>query len=104
MAKKKYEFKPDKLGTGFLSKLYMTPTQRRKLLKWGLFALVLLVLSLLQDVFFCHLRLFGATTDLVPAAILLITVLLGTESGCLFALIASGEEPRSEEKGRVLSA
>jgi hypothetical protein len=89
MAKKKYEFKPDKLGTGFLSKLYMTPTQRKKLLKWSLFALVLLVLSLLQDVFFCHMRLFGATTDLVPAAILLITILLGTESGCLFALIAS---------------
>ncbi len=89
MAGKKYEFKPDKLGTGFLSKLYLTQSQRKTLLKWTLFGVVLLVLSLLQDVIFCHLRLFGATTDLVPAAILLITVLLGTESGCLFALISA---------------
>lgn len=89
MAGKKYEFKPDKLGTGFLSKLYLTQTQRKTLLKWTLFGVVLLVLSLLQDVFFCHLRIFGATTDLVPAAILLITVLLGAESGCLFALISA---------------
>ena len=89
MANKKYEFKPDKLGTGFLSKLYMTQSQRRRLLKWSLFGLVLVVLSLLQDVFFCHLRLFGATTDLVPAAIILTTVLLGTDSGCVFALISA---------------
>ena len=89
MAQKKYEFKPDKLGTGLLSKLYMTQSQRQSLLKWSLFALVLLVLSLLQDVIFCRMRLFGATTDLMPAAILLATVMLGPETGCVFALIST---------------
>lgn len=89
MAQKKYEFKPDKLGTSLLSKLYMTQSQRQALLKWSLFALVLLVLSLLQDVIFCRMSIFGATTDLVPAAILLATVMLGTETGCVFALIST---------------
>ena len=86
---KKYEFKPDKLGTGFLNKLYLTQLQRQALLKWSLYGLVLLVLTLLQDVLLCNLSIFGATTDLVPTAILLITVMLGTESGCLFALIGT---------------
>ena len=32
---KKYEFKPDKTGTGFLNKLYLTQLQRQALLKKG---------------------------------------------------------------------
>ena len=47
MAREKYEFKPDNVGTGLLSKLYLTKKQRQALLKWLLYALVLLVL---QDV------------------------------------------------------
>lgn len=86
---KKYEFKPDKTGTGFLNKLYLTQLQRQALLKWSLYGLVLLVLTLLQDVLLCSLSLFGSTTDLVPTAIILITVMLGAESGCLFALIGT---------------
>ena len=89
MAQKKYEFKPDKQGTSLLSKLYLTQLQRQALLKWALYALVLLVLSLLQDVILCRLSIFGATTDLVPAAILLITVMLGAETGCVFALVSA---------------
>lgn len=86
---KKYEFKPDRSGTSFLSKLYLTQKQRQSLLKWFLYALVLLVLSILQDVILCRFRLFGATTDLVPVGIILICVLEGTERGCVFALISS---------------
>ena len=88
MANKKYEFKPDK-STGFLQKLYLTKLQRLNLLRWGLYALVLLVVSLLQDVILCQLDIFGATTDLVPCAIFLCCMLLGTQSGCLFALISA---------------
>ena len=47
MAKKKYEFKPDKNAIGFFHKLYLTKKQRLSILKWSLYALVLLVLSLL---------------------------------------------------------
>lgn len=85
----KYEFKPDKPHSGFLGKLYLTPGQRRTLLKWILYALALLVLALLQDVILSRVRLLGATTDLVPCAIILICILEGAESGSVFALIAS---------------
>ncbi len=89
MARKKFEFRPDRKGLGLLHKLYLTRRQRLSLLRWSLFALVLLVLSLLQDVILCHMSIFGATTDLVPCAIFLITMLLGTETGSGFALIAA---------------
>lgn len=85
---KKIEFKPDKPRSGFLSKLYLTQKQRRSLLKWLLYGLVLLALSVLQDVILCRLSVFGATTELVPCGIFLICLLEGMESGSLFALIA----------------
>jgi len=89
MAKKKYEFRPDRTGSGFLRKLYLTKKQRMTLLKWLLYALVLLVLSVLQDVILCRMDIFGTTTDLVPCAILLISVAIGSEQGSYFSLIAS---------------
>lgn len=89
MARKKYEFKPDKISLGFFHKLYLTKKQRISILKWVLYALVLLVMSLLQDVILCKLDIFGATTDLVPCAIFLTCMLLGTQTGCVYALIAA---------------
>ena len=86
---KKYEFKPDRPRSGFWSKLVLTRQQRRSVLRWGLYALVLLVLSILQDVILCRFRLFGATTELVPCAIFLICLTEGLEKGCVFSLIAS---------------
>ena len=86
---KKHEFKPDKPRSGLLSKLYLTQKQRRTALHWALYGLVLLVLSVLQDVILCHVRLFGASTELVPCAIFLICVLEGAEKGSVFALVAS---------------
>ncbi len=86
---KKYDFKPDKPQVNILSKLYITELQRKNILKWFLYAVLLLVLSLLQDVILCRFRLFGATSDLVPCAIILICILEGTEKGSLFALIAA---------------
>ena len=83
------EFKPDKEGAGLLARLYITQKQRRSIYKWSLYALVLLVLSVLQDVVLCRVRVLGATTDLVPCAIILICVLEGGESGAIFSLIAS---------------
>jgi len=86
---RKHEFKPDKPRTGWLSKLYLTQKQRSSILKWSLYALVILLLSVVQDVVMCRLRIFGATTELVPCGILLVSVLVGTERGCVFALLAS---------------
>ena len=86
---RKYDFKPDRTQSSWLNKLYITPLQRRRILKWALYGIVLIALSLLQDVVLCHFRLFGASTELVPCAIFLICLLEGTENGCIFALIAS---------------
>jgi len=89
MAKRKYEFQPDRQRSSVLDKLYLTARQRTALLKWVLYALVLLVLSILQDVVLCRLTLFGGTTDLVPGAIFMISMILGAESGCIFSLISA---------------
>lgn len=89
MARRNRDFRPDKTGLSILNKLYMTKKQRLSLLRWFLYALVVLVLSVLQDVIFCKVRLYGAAVDLVPCGILLICVMLGTDTGCVFALIAS---------------
>jgi hypothetical protein len=89
MAKRKYEFRPDNLRSTLASKLYLTPNQRLTILRWFLLCALVMVVSVLQDVILCRFRLFGATTDLVPCTIILICVFLGTNSSCLFVLLAS---------------
>ena len=89
MAKHKYEFKPDKPHSGIWNKLYLTPNQRLSILRWFLYGLVLLIQTVVQDVILCKVSIFGATSDLVPCAIILICVELGAERSCLFALIAA---------------
>ena len=89
MARRKYEFRPDKSQTSLLNKLYLTPTQRLKILRWVLYALMLVLLSVIQDVILSKVHLFGATTDLVPSAIILICVVLGAETSAIFSLIAA---------------
>lgn len=85
----KDEFKPDKPRSGLLSKLFLTQLQRRVLLKWALYALMLLVLSVTQDVLLSRFRLFGATTELVVVGIFLISLAEGSENGSVFSLVAS---------------
>ena len=86
---KKYEFRPDKPRTSLLSHLMLTKQQQKNLLKWVLYALMLVVLSVVQDVLLSRVRLFGATTELVPCGIFLICILEGAHSGSIFALVAS---------------
>lgn len=89
MLRKKHEFKPDRPDSGVLNKLYVTKKQRRSILKWLLYTLVLVVLSLVQDVILCRASIGGATTDLVMGAILLLCLLMDVETGAVFALVAS---------------
>ena len=86
---RRYEFKPDKERSDIANKLILTRQQQKKLLKWCLYALVLLVLSVVQDVLLSRIRLFGVTTELVPCGIFLICLTEGLESGCVFSLVAS---------------
>ncbi len=86
---KKSEFRPDRSRNTLLSHLILTPLQRKKVLKWGLYALVLVFLSVVQDVLLSQVRIFGATTELVPCAVFLICVLEGAQNSCIFALVSS---------------
>jgi hypothetical protein len=89
MANRNYEFKPDREGPDLLSRFYLTQQQRRSFLKWGLYVLVLVLLSVTQDVLLVDLRIFGGTTNLVPCAVIIICILEGAEAGCGFALAGS---------------
>ena len=86
---KKYEFQPDRPYSTWLNKLQLTRQQQKQVLKWGLYALLLITLSVLQDVVLCRIRLFGGTTDLVPCGIFIICVLEGTQNSCIFALVSA---------------
>ncbi len=87
--RKKREFRPDREGTGQLNKLWPTPTQQLRALRWLLYGGVCLVGLLGQDVLLYRIDLLGGCTDLVPCLILLVAVLQGAESGSIFALIMS---------------
>ena len=96
---KKYEFQPDKPYSNWLNKLRLTRYQQKQVLKWGLYALLLVLVSVVQDVILCRMRLWGATTELVPCCIFLICILEGSQNGSVFALagaffyLASGSSP-----------
>ena len=84
MFRRKHEFKPDRTGNRLLSKLYLTRRQRRELLKWALYGLCLLALSLLQDVILPELPV-----DPVGCGIVLTGLLLQPDQSGIFCLVSS---------------
>ena len=87
--RKIYEFKPDPTQPVLRNRLHLTKQQRQSILKWLLYSLLLLVLSLVQDVVMSRFSVSGGTTELVACGILLICLLQSPESGGIFALLAS---------------
>ena len=85
---KRPEFRPDKPSTSLLSYFILTRKQQKSLLKWVLYGAMLVLISVVQDVFLSGVRIFGATSELIPCAIFLICILEGTHSGSVFALVA----------------
>lgn len=83
------EFKPDSEESSLLKMLHLTQVQRDRLLKWGLYIAVIVLLLMIQDVIMSQVTIFGATTDLAVCVILLITVIEGVEVGSFFVLLAS---------------
>lgn len=83
------EFKPDAKAATIGKTLRMTRQQRLRLTKWALYILTVVLCLTVQDVIMSQFNFLGATTDLAVCAILLITVIEGTEVGSLFVLIAS---------------
>ncbi len=87
--KRKYDFKPDRTDGGTLKKLYLTPLQRKKLLKWTLVSAVLVLLSLVQDVVLSQISIYAATFCLVPCGILLCAMFFDPETAAVFTLVSS---------------
>lgn len=88
--RRKNDFKPDRPNAlSILNRLYITKKQRLAIAKWFLMGLVLVILSVIQDVIMSRVQLFGSTTDLVSAAILLVCIMLDPEIGCVFTLVSA---------------
>ena len=87
--KNRNDFRPDPTTSTWLKTRKMTRLQKLRLVKWLLYALIVVTSLVIQDVILSRMRLFGATTDLAVGAILLITVIEGTDVGSLFVLISS---------------
>ena len=58
----KPDFRPDTQEHSLLKKLHLTQLQRGVLAKWGLYIVLLMGLSMIQDVIMAHVSLFDATT------------------------------------------
>lgn len=89
MAKKKLQFRPDRMESSLWSKLYITQKQRKTILKWTLYSALCIGTLVVQDVILSRLRLFGGTVDITPVLLLMICVLEGAEAGGLFTLLSS---------------
>ena len=87
--KQEPDFKPDAKVATFAKTARLTKQQQLRLGKWLLYSLTVVLSLVVQDVLMGQLNFLGATTDLAVSAILLITVIEGTEVGSLFVLIAS---------------
>ena len=87
--RKKHEFKPDRVGTGVLDKIWLTPLQQLRVLRWALFGVVCVVGLLMQDVLLYRIDIGGGCTDLMPCLIIMVAVMQEPESGGIFALVMS---------------
>lgn len=84
----KAEFQPDRQSSSLAKTLHFTKQQRMSLLRGGLLVFTCVMALVVQDCIMSRIHLFGATTDLGVAAVLLVALLEGTETGSIFALVA----------------
>ena len=83
------EFKPDAPRVSPLKSLRFTHLQWLQTLRWLCYIGLCVLCLVIQDCIMSRVSIFGATTDLAVAAMLLITVIEGSEIGSVFILIAS---------------
>lgn len=62
--------------------------QKKSLLMWGLYSLLLLAIVLVQTVLLGKIALFGVHFDLLPLLVCAVAVFHGAEAGGMFALAA----------------
>ena len=83
------EFKPDSRSISLSRLLYMTDVQKYRLLRWGLYIAVCVLCLVVQDCVMSQVSILGTTTDLCVGALMIITVIEGSDVGSVFILIAS---------------
>ena len=83
------EFKPDGPLVSPLKPLRFTHLQWMQPLRWLCYIGICVLCLVIQDCIMSRVSIFGATTDLAVAAMLLLTVIEGSEVGSVFILIAS---------------
>lgn len=83
------EFKPDASRVSPFKSLRFTRLQWLQWLRWAAYIGVCILCLVVQDTIMSRIVLFGGTTDLAVAAMLLITVIEGCDVGSVFILIAS---------------
>ena len=72
-----------------LEKFYITPGQWKHILRWTLYALLLLTAMIVQTVLLGKDGIFGQTADIVAVVILTVAMVEGPERGGMFALLSS---------------
>ena len=72
-----------------LDKLYITPRQWLRILRWTMYSLLFLTALLVQTVVLGNRTLFGTHPTFVPLVITCVCLREGAERGGLFALLAS---------------
>ena len=85
--RKKPDFRPDTRRRDLIQRLYLSPQQQRRYLKWILLSLLAVLMLVLQDVLFARMSLFGGRVDMVPCVLLMTCVIHGAESGAVFLLL-----------------
>ena len=83
------EFKPDAPRVSPLKPLRFTHLQWLQTLRWLGYVGICVLCLVIQDSIMSRVSIFGSTTDLAVAAILLITVIEGSEVGSVFILVSS---------------
>lgn len=87
--RKNVDFRPDVQIPDLAQKLYLSPQQQRRYLKWILLSMLCVLMLVLQDVLFSRMSLYGATVDMVPCILLMICVIQGASEGCVYLLIGA---------------
>ena len=83
------EFRPDGRRVSPFKPLRFTHLQWLQLLRWLGYIGICVLCLVIQDTMMSRITIFGSTTDLAVAALLLITVIEGSEVGSVFILVGS---------------
>ena len=83
------DFRPDFRFPDLAQKLYLTPQQQKRYLKWILLSALPLLMLVLQDVLFSRMSLYGGTVDMVPCVLLMTCVILGASESAIFLLVGA---------------